>query len=425
MRHKKIAILGFGREGRAVLKFLKKQKTKADIWVLDKKLDKNYLSNLEQFDIIYRSPGIPYTLPEIQTALKKGVVFSSSTEIFFKNAKGLIIGITGTKGKGTTATLLYKILKTCGRDAFLIGNIGLPAINVLPKLKKNSISILELSSFQLQDLKYSPHIAVILGIFPEHLDVHKNFREYVEAKSNICRKQNKKDIVFFSSDNKWSQWIANKSRGKRIPVSLRNFKLFKPEDIKIHGFHNFRNAVMAATIARHLRCPKEKILKTIKSFRGLEHRLEFVREINGIRFYNDSASTNPQTAAAAIRAFTGPKILIAGGKDKNLNYRPLAMALKNSNTETVILFGENKDKIAKAILRIKNKKLRIIEVRNLKQAVEAAYKTAKSLIHHSYSIIHIVFSPASASFDMFQDYEDRGKKFKSLVLVLGSRRFKS
>ena len=182
---KKIAILGFGREGKAVLRFLKKQGLR-NVTILDKKFDKNYLKNLEDFNVIYRSPGVPYNLKEIQKAVKAGVKFTSATDLFFKNAKGLIIGVTGTKGKGTTSTLIYKILASAGKDVYLAGNIRKPAIDILPKLKKNSVTVLELSSFQLQDLKQSPHIAVALDMFPDHMDAHKNLKEYFEAKSSIA-----------------------------------------------------------------------------------------------------------------------------------------------------------------------------------------------------------------------------------------------
>lgn len=439
----KIAILGFGLEGKSLLKFFKKSPRfkKADISVLDKKLDKNYLKNLEQFDIIFRSPGVPYNLPEIQKTVKKGVKFSSATGLFFEEIRKMVrrgastelsrmsspqvIGITGTKGKGTTATLLYKILKACpeqGRRVYLAGNIGKPAIEILPKLKKNSIIILELSSFQLQDLNQSPDIAVILDIFPDHLDSHKNFKEYLNAKTNIAKFQRKNDKIFYFNDNKYSQWIAEKSQGKKIPVkssiSGRSDLQKLKENIQIPGEHNIKNAVMAASVALSLGCPKEKILNTIKKFKGNEHRLELVKKIKGISFYNDSASTNPQTAAAAIRAFNEPKILIAGGKDKNLNYSPLAKALKNSNTKLLIIFGENKKKIAKAIFRIKNKELIIMEAKNLKTAVKIAYKTAKLLVASGYPLITILFSPASASFDMFKDYKERGEKFKEIVKKL-------
>ena len=470
----KIAILGFGREGKAVLKYLKKsaQYKNAEISILDKKTDKpthhnfvwcggkDYLKNLAQFDIIFRSPGIPYNLPEIQNAIKKGVKFSSATQLFFDEINKMVrrgspqvIGITGTKGKGTTSTLLYKILKSAGKDArpeqrrriFLAGNIGKPAVELLPKLKNNSIVILELSSFQLQDLNLpsaptgggGPNIAVVLNVFEDHLDSHKNFNEYVNSKANIAKWQRKSDKIFYDASNKRSKWIAEKSQGEKTPVSLFQYSQeFENElcikNLKIPGEHNLKNVAMASAVAQSLGIKPEIIKKVVKNYRGMEHRLELVHsnilKNVGMNFYNDSASTNPYTAAAAVRAFPNqPKILICGGKDKNLDYAPLAKALKNSDTKMVILFGENKKKIAKAISGIKNNEsphinnyvrneLRIMEVKNLKQTVQLAYKTAKKLINLSaYQLITIIFSPAAASFDMFKDYEDRGKKFREIV----------
>ncbi len=464
----KIAILGFGREGKSLLKFLRRRRLtridtqinadkKTEIWILDKnpnltknlnlttsqvvrfQTGKNYLKNLDKFDIVFRSPGVPYNLPEIQKAVKAGVKFSSATKLFFDEAEKngcKVIGITGTKGKGTTSTLLYKILKACDKPVYLAGNIGKPAIELLPKISVNQrknqhksapLIILELSSFQLQDSKKSPDIAVVLDVFPDHLDSHKNIQEYFDAKTNIARWQKKTDKIFYFSDNHWSKWIASKSRAKKIAVNSRHSHTFADlhYGLKMPGQHNFKNAVMAATVALSLGCSKEKILKVIKKFRGNEHRLELVRVIRInqsypyksvlIKFYNDSASTNPQTAAAAIRAFKEPKILISGGKDKNLNYSPLSQALKNSNTKLVILFGENKNKIKR---QIANSKAQIVLVKDLKIAVNLAYKTAKSLVASGYSLLAIVFSPASASFDMFKDYADRGKKFKELVKKL-------
>lgn len=430
----KIAILGFGREGKSLLKFLKKsvQYKYAKISILDKKLDKNYLKNLVEFDIIFRSPGIPYNLLEIQNAIRKGIKFSSATQLFFDEAKKIgckIIGITGTKGKGTTSTLLYKILKAAEKDAYLAGNIGKPALEILPKLKKNSIVILELSSFQLQDFNPpagGPNIAVVLNIFEDHLDSHKNFKEYINAKAQISKFQNPNSKIFYDASNKWSKWIAQKNSAKKIPVnpSFSNSTELENEIksvIKIPGEHNFKNATMAATVAKSFSILKNIILKTIKNYRGMEHRLELVHsqilKNVGMNFYNDSASTNPYTAAAAIRAFPNqPKILIAGGKDKNLDYAPLVKALKNSDTKIIILFGENKKKIYKAISK---QELIIREVKNLDDAVNLAYKTAKLfIIHNSKFIIHIIFSPASASFDMFKDYKDRGEKFKKIIKKL-------
>jgi len=422
---KKIAILGFGREGKAVLRFLKKQGLR-NVTILDKKFDKNYLKNLEDFNVIYRSPGVPYNLKEIQKAVKAGVKFTSATDLFFKNAKGLIIGVTGTKGKGTTSTLIYKILASAGKDVYLAGNIRKPAIDILPKLKKNSVTVLELSSFQLQDLKQSPHIAVALDMFPDHMDAHKNLKEYFEAKSSIAGYQTKKDRVFYAAGNKYAKTIASKSKGKKIGVNPKSFKFFSPRDLKILGEHNFKNAVMAAMVATDLGISKNVILKTVKNYRGLPYRLQLVRTIcinqpnpcppkprrrreyksASVKIYNDSASTNPMTTAAAIKSFKEKNVLIMGGKDKGLDYKPVAQALKNSSTKLVVLFGENKKKIAKAIRGNK-----LVFAKNL----EAALKTALKNFQFGETII---FSPGAASFDMFVDYKDRGKKFNEIVKKL-------
>ena len=234
-----IAILGFGREGKSVLKFLKKSSAYrySEITILDKKFNADYLKNLDRFDVIFRSPGVPFNLPEIQSAIKNGVKVSSATKLFFQQCPAPIIGITGTKGKSTTATLLYKILKNCAQkpwrkahtnkkysrhshynfaSVYLAGNIGKPALEILPKLSKKSLVILELSSFQLQDLNYSPDVALVLDIFEEHLDKHKNFREYFDAKSNIARHQKKSDAIIYFADNKYSSAIAKKSIGKNF-----------------------------------------------------------------------------------------------------------------------------------------------------------------------------------------------------------------
>ena len=332
----KIAILGYGVEGKSALKFLKKLYPKADFEVRDvKKQGRDYLKNLEDFDMVVRSPGIPFLSPEIQKAKKKGVEITSTTKLFFQNAKGVLVGITGTKGKGTTATLLYKILKAShlgvghpSGSIHLIGNMGIPMLDELPKLKKNSISILELSSFQLQDMELSPHIAVVLDVSSDHLNYHKSFKEYLEAKVQLVKNQLSPPqilasheyfsaekflvpapsrsqglvkpvssstlthplfpLVFFFSDNKFSKQIAKKGKGKKTAVSAD-----KNLNLKIPGAHNLKNASMAASVAGALGVKENIINKTIRNFNGLPHRLEFVREVRGVKYYNDSASTNP------------------------------------------------------------------------------------------------------------------------------------
>jgi UDP-N-acetylmuramoylalanine--D-glutamate ligase len=421
----KIAILGFGREGKAVRKFLKKRKKTASISILDRKTDPDYLKKLIRFDLIFRSPGVPYNLPEVQEAIRNGVKFSSATALFFEETerkKIAVIGITGTKGKGTTSTLLYKMLKSDPKyknRVFLAGNIGKPAIDLLSKLNRKSMVIFELSSFQLQDLKYSPATAVMLDVFPDHLDSHQNLKEYLEAKSNISRHQKKTDRIFYISGNKYSEQIAEKSKGRKIKINPSSANIFLAENdlaeiksrIKIPGKHNYKNAVMAAAIAASLDLPKKSIFKTIADFRGTKYRLELIRTAGNIEFYNDSASTNPETAATAVRAFSEPKILIAGGKDKNLDYAPLARALKNSNTKLVVLFGENKNKI-KLALRVLSAPIKF--AKTLKEAAGLALAGAKE----EKARCAIIFSPAAASFDMFKNYVDRGKKFNDIVKTL-------
>lgn len=448
-QNRKIAILGFGLEGRAVLRHLIKNPAYKDseITIGDKnpelkikpankkinlELGAGYLNNLSEFDLIFRSPGIPYLTPAIQKALKSGVKISSATGLFFESAEKigcLTIGVTGTKGKGTTSTLIYKILKAAasagqaaGRDVYLAGNIGKPAIEILDRLKKNSIAILELSSFQLQGLNHSPQIAVVLGIFPDHQDYHRSFKEYWEAKANIAKYQSPKDKIFCFGNDKYSKAIAQKSRGQKF-YEIRSHKI----EVGIPGEHNLKNALMAATVTKQLGVKEKIIRKTIAAFRGLEHRLEFVRALTikekgysnvlknlRINFYNDSASTNPQTSAAAIKAFAEPKIFIAGGKDKNLDFKPLADALKNSNTIAVILFGENKNKIKKAIAE---SEVPVVLTSDLKNAVQLAYKEAVDcqMSNVRCQMLNVIFSPGSASFDMFTDYKERGRIYKELV----------
>ncbi|TSC81933.1 MAG: UDP-N-acetylmuramoylalanine--D-glutamate ligase [Parcubacteria group bacterium Gr01-1014_20] len=407
---RKLAILGFGQEGKSLLKFLRRSpKFKGSkIHILDKKDGKDYLSQVFSFDLIFRSPGVPYNLPELKSARRRGVEFSSGTKIFFEEYGGKIIGITGTKGKGTTSTLLCKILQAAGKKVLLAGNIGKPAIDFLKNGKKYDWAILELSSFQLQDLNISPTIAVVLDVFPDHQDAHLNLKEYYEAKANIGKYQGKSGRVFFFLDDKNSGKIASKSPARRIGVNYRKFKLFNPQELKIPGLHNFRNAVMAANVAFSLGIAAKTIKNVVTRFRGLEHRLEFVKRIGRLNFFNDSASTNPHTTAAAIGSFPGvKKILIAGGRDKVDDYSPIQRALKKHGIHAVILFGENKHRLQRVARDLSKVKL----AGNLKTAVRMAVGEAKM----AGGEVCVVFSPGSASFDMFRNYAHRGEEFKKLV----------
>ncbi|MFH1188709.1 MAG: UDP-N-acetylmuramoyl-L-alanine--D-glutamate ligase [bacterium] len=405
---KKIAILGYGAEGKAVKRFIKKKYPHASIEIRDQKISKDYLESLDRFDVIYRSPGIPYLTSEIQTAKKKGVLISSSTKLFFKHAPGTIIGITGTKGKGTTSTLLYKILKAGGKDAYLGGNVGTPAISILPKINKNSITILELSSFQLQDCESSPSISVLLEIFPDHMDSHKTYKEYVQSKNTIAQFQRKKDVLFYSPHNKESCGIAKNSQAKKISIALKdNTNLLNKivHVIKIPGHHNLKNALAATLVAHYLKIPETIIFETIKKYRGMPYRIQYITTINGIKIYNDSASTNPMTTAAVVRSFQDPTIILAGGKDKNLDYTPLTKALSEKNSVTlIILFGEDREKIAKSI------PAHIPTI--ITKTLESAFQKALSKAQKGYTII---LSPGATSLDQFSNYKERGKRFSSIA----------
>ncbi len=388
----KIAVLGFGVEGRSLLNFLKHNHLykNSEIWVLDsnksiivprgvkKNLGKTHLKNLDQFNIIFRSPSISPLLPEIKSAIKNGIKVTSATNLFFELFGGKIIGITGTKGKGTTSTMLYEIMKRADLSVYLAGNIGTPMLDLLSKTDKKSWVILELSSFQLWDLKQSPTIAALVDVFTDHLDNHKSLDDYYSAKLNIVRFQKKNDMVFFFSDNFLRNKIVHLAESKKHEINLSQFKLLRSSDLKMIGRHNFKNAAMAASIAQNLGIDKKTILQALKNFHGLEHRLEFVRSLNGIDFYNDSASTNPMALIAAVNAVSEKYeniILIAGGINKNLSLVPLKQLNKNRKIKKVFLIGKS----AKDIQKIIFKKDTVI-IRNLDTAVKSAYTFFKKTL---------------------------------------------
>jgi UDP-N-acetylmuramoylalanine--D-glutamate ligase len=435
----KVAILGFSREGQSVLKFLKKSKQYkgAEITILDKNtevkvprgvkavLGPEYLRNLERFKVVFRSPGIPYMLPEIQRAMRHHVVISSSTQLFFDDIRSakrrpVIVGVTGTKGKGTTTHLIFECLKAAKIKTVMAGNMGKPMLDSLMLAKKAKVVLLELSSFQLQDLKCSPDVSVVLHVTPDHLDAHQSLIEYYTAKAKIASHQDHTGAVFYLPDNIPSSEIARQSLGKKTLVVPELFSGFKLADLKIPGKHNFSNAVMAASVAASLGCTSEQILRAVKSFKGLPYRLSLSRTMNigggaEVRFYNDSVGTNPETAAAAIKSFGEPAVLIAGGKDKRLDYGALRNALMRSSVFAVVLFGENREKILGQLHGITQ---RIETKTTLEAAITAATNLAKQKAKEEARSTLVLFSPASASFDMFKSMYERGEQFDAIVKKL-------
>jgi UDP-N-acetylmuramoylalanine--D-glutamate ligase len=448
-KNKNVAILGFGSEGISTIKFLKNKG--AAITVLDRRdkeeieseylddaenlgvqfvLGEKYLLDLTKFEIVIRTPGFYRNDQKLVEAEKHGVVVTSQTKIFFDLCPCPIIGVTGTKGKGTTTSLIYEMLKTAGRDVYLGGNIGTPPLDFLDKLNKESIVVLELSSFQLQDLEKSPYIAVMLMTTSEHLDKHKDISEYVDAKRNIFRFQTQDDFAIVNRDYPASNESDIYSEGKVFYVSRERAgrngsfirdgiiwmqidgaekKIIDIQDILLPGKHNLEN-VAAASLASHLAgVEREQIVKVLKSFKGLEHRLELVREINGVRYYDDSFSTTPETAIAAIEAFTALEILILGGSSKNSDFTELGKVIANAqNIKAIIGIGDEWWEIKSKIKDQKSNILFVEDAKDMKTVVLAASKIA------SPGDV-VLLSPACASFGMFKNYKDRGEQFKKEV----------
>ncbi|OHB17214.1 MAG: hypothetical protein A2913_00155 [Parcubacteria group bacterium RIFCSPLOWO2_01_FULL_40_65] len=409
LKGKKIAILGLRREGSSTLKLLKKNKIKAD--VLDVKFDKSYIDRIKNYDIIFRTPGFPRIHPALIAAEKNGTIISSHIKLFFDLCPARVIGITGTKGKTTTAFLIYEVLKTkFHKKVFIAGNVGSPALDILPKLKKDSIVVLELSSFQLQDLHKSPDVVVITNLTLDHMDpsgkfapsTHQSAKEYFDAKMNILRHQGNNDFSIIHPS------LKNKTR--HIGQGKKNYPVPLLVETKLRGKHNLENIALAVAVGKIFKVPQKNILKAVKNFKGIKHRLEFVKKINGISFYNDSAATNPDATLAALKSFKESIHLILGGSDKGLDYKNLAGYIsKSKNIKTIALIGQIKEKLYK-ILKPKPE-LEIKKIKNLKEAVLTLYKKAdKNEI--------VLMSPAAASFDIFQNYAERGNEFRKLVKQL-------
>ena len=424
-----IAILGYGIEGKALHEyFLKHGYSNIDIFDENaiKLSFKHVISELDKYDFVYRSPGIHKDHPELVKARNSGTVVSSSTQLFFDNCPCKIIGITGTKGKGTTSSLIYEILKESGRDTYLGGNIGQSPLEFLDKLTKNSIAVLELSSFQLHDITKSPHIAIVLNTTSDHLDYHKDREEYLSAKEGIVRYQNQKDLLIVNDDYPYKERYIALSKGKILRVSrnkiVENGACIKDEKIalvsneKTHfickinevgliGPHNLENIMPACVASYNLGIPLETIRKVVKSFSGLPHRLEFIKEVKGVKYYNDSFSTTPETCIAAIQSFSTPVILIAGGSEKNSDYTKLGNAIDEAkNLKSIILMGDTAARIKKSIQKFASIKI----VGSYQEAFNLAHKEA-------IKGDTVLLSPASASFDMFKNYKERGNTFRKWV----------
>ncbi len=426
----KIAILGYGLEGQAVKAYLEKHNIEAT--VID---EKPLTSSLKDFTVIFRSPGIWRKHPLLLEAESAGSIITSQTKWFFEHTQAKIIGVTGTKGKGTTTTLIYKILQRAGRNTYLTGNIGKQQpLEFIDETTHEDWIAFELSSFQLQDLQTSPHIGVCVMVTSDHLDHHQNIQEYHQAKTAIAAFQESGDFAIYNADYDASVQIGSQGTGKKFTVSNKTQPegegAFIHSDVsagsieitfqgqsfnldcsqrKLRGAHNLENIAAASLACLAAGVNIETIQEEINEFAGLEHRLQFIGGFNGVSYYEDSYSTVPETTIAAVRSFTEPVHLFLGGSDKGLSYDGLISELKDSDhIASITLLGE-----------VGGKLKTLFEEAQMNIPVFGPYTEFESAVKDTIDRTKpgevVLLSPATASFDMFANYGERGRQFTSLV----------
>lgn len=439
----RVAIVGYGLEGQESARYW--QALGADITVCDaneklelidksisSNLGDNYLKKLDEFDLIVRTAGLhPRLIIEANLPDIEAKITSSVNEFFRVCPTKNIIGVTGTKGKGTTSTLIAKMLEAGGKTVHLGGNIGVPALELLPKVKADDWVVLELSSFQLLDIKYSPHIAVCLMVVPEHLDWHKHLDGYISAKANLFKYQKSGDIAIYNTNSENSLKIASVSAGAKQPYDvpkpeklaidtkfahINNGSIFyggtfvcKTNEVKLLGWHNLENICAAINAVWDILGGNTNVLKkVISSFSGLEHRIEFVREFKGVKYYNDSFATTPETSIACMEAFGNtPKVMILGGSDKGIPFDDLVKKVVGSNVRYAVIIGDTAGVIAT--------KLQKDNFNNFvlgKTTMDEIVATASDIAEPGDVVL---LSTGCASFGLFKDYKDRGLKFKQVV----------
>ncbi len=422
---KRCAILGYGREGKVWLNILQKLDCCAEIAIADMNdisvdgvtllCGEDYLVRAKSYDILLQSPGV---IIKDKLSPEEKAKILTQTELLLRLKPCKIIGITGTKGKSTTSSLAYHFLKSCGIDTMLIGNIGIPPLERLEEMQPDTVAVCELSCHQLEFVKHSPDVAVLLNVFPEHLDHYTGFDAYRYAKENILRFQTAEDIAIINSECECvtgSGNVYSASFGGDGDIStdggdiIINGTLIKEEDIhsKLRGKHNQYNiavALAAATLTADI--TMQQCLDALPQFNGLEHRLEYVATINGVEYINDSICTIPEAAIAAVQAFDGTDCVIIGGMERNIPYNKLADFINTGAVKNVILLPNTGRRIASDI---HCSDVNVIMAEDLEHAVHQASQIAKH---------RVILCPAAASYGFYKNFEERGKHFKQLVLDL-------
>lgn len=393
-------------------------------------LGDDYLNNIET-DILFRSPGTPFYKPELEALKQKGVVVTSEMEVFFDLCPCKIIAVTGSDGKTTTTTIISELLKASGKKVHLGGNIGTPLLPIIEYINDDDYAVVELSSFQLISMRKSPDVAVVTNLAPNHLDIHKDMDEYVDSKRNIVLHQNAFSKAVINLDNDISNSFSDDVRGKLVKFSRKNklengayldgdtivyndygkvTEIMNYKDIRIAGMHNVENYLAAISAVWGI-VDVNTIVEVAKTFGGVEHRAEFVRELDGVEYYNDSIASSPtRTIMGTLSLYDEKIIVIAGGYDKHIPYEPLGPVICDK-VKLLILLGDTALKIEKAVKESPNYSENnpvIINVDNMEQAVDAARKYARKGDKVS-------LSPASASFGLYKNFVERGNHFKSIV----------
>jgi UDP-N-acetylmuramoylalanine--D-glutamate ligase len=451
MRGKKIAFCGIGRSNLPLLYKYSAygarvtacdRRNRAELHGIARELEAagitlnlgdSYLQNLDA-DIIFRTPGMNFFLPELVAARRRGVAVTSEMEEFFYLCPSEIFAVTGSDGKTTTTTLISEMLKAEGKTVHLGGNIGKPLLPEIENVLPDDFAVVELSSFQLISMRRSPDVAVVTNLAPNHLDVHSSMEEYIDAKKNIFTHQNAFSRTVLNLDNGITRGFANETRGQTLMFSRlssveagaflsgdgtlymavggETVPVFCKNDILLPGEHNIENYLAAISAVWGYVSP-ENMKRVAQTFAGVEHRIEFVREINGVKYYNDSIATSPTRSIAALNAFGKKVVLLAGGYDKHIPFEPMAEKV-NEKVKLLILTGTTASAIEKAVTghpAYDSKELPVLHATDLAEAVRLATENARP------GDI-VILSPASASFDAYPNFEERGKHFKELVSVL-------
>lgn len=402
---KKVLIIGRGIEGKATLEFLRYHLPDIIINVVDQEDGEGYLDNQDNYDIAIKSPSVKKELITIP--------YTTATNIFFANTKGMVIGVTGTKGKSTTACLLFEILKAGGKQAHLVGNIGNPMLSELLKEKgQEDIYVCELSSYQLQDIQYSPHIAVFVSFFPEHMDHHGSVDAYWQAKKNIVFFSTKEDYFIFNPAFDLLRVLATQTIARSVPY-VDSIPIDEKE-VPLLGGHNRDNIRAAVTVAAILHISPNIMRETIGSFRSLPHRLEYVGTFKDISFYDDAISTTPESTICAIDALEHVNTIFLGGQDRGYVFDELVRIIDTSTITNIVLFPDSGSRIKEKLTELSQKPYMIFETKDMKDAVQFAFeKTAPGTI--------CLLSTASPSYSVWKNFEEKGALFSQYAKEIGKK----